>query len=1532
MNENTLIYSMGNDDRFDKEKRYWLEKFSGEFIKSYFPYDDLKTGLKPEPATVEIPVAADLAARLIKLGNDSDIKLHMILVAGLMALQHKYMGNHDITVGIPIYKQEVEGDFINTVLGIRYHFTPEVSFKELLLGVRENIVAAVEHQNYPMDYLIQQLGIPYTVNDAFPLFDSIIMLESIHQYSYVKDIRVGTVFDFKRSGSKLSAVIHYDSHLYKAATLERLMAHFQNLFRKLLDDVNLPIREAEMIGLDDKERILDQFNNTVADYSQDKTIPELFEDRVQKTPDKIAVSFTFDAAETFRELEQNELTPSLLTKTGNLCFTRNLYIRICQPVGPYALALERLIPDAAERSGKVLVETHRSNLAVLNQDLLELLPCFNGENNLQSIFAAVAIRKPKLSVWPVAFHVTGDPEVIRHDVVPGELSEFVKLVKILMENNLVALSGYDSTIKNVEIPGSEVFKTQNANSKVDTGSSHPADQDIPLDETAYPRQPVLLLGDTTGAATTGLLYLASYLRRHGVKAYCHWTSNCREYASFKNELIRLLADLKPRIVGVSMKWFSHIARSLEICKIVKEYDPAIKVVVGGNTATDYNREVIQYEWIDYIVLGDGEVPLLEICRNAPTIPNCIIKQNGAAVETAISYIQNEQNTGDIYLSHLDEIFTTPDNPLRAPEFFIYTGKGCSANCIYCAGCAVQQKKTFGRGKPFMRGVEEVRRDLMEAKAYTGRFMFDFDLPNYDSLDYYQKIWEGIDLAEHFCLFYFWKLPSPEFLTLVSRTFKHATLSIDLCSLSERHRLQLASLKLVKPQPTNAEILALLDECGKYPNVEVRVSTIGGLPYSAPEDVAIINGLIKQIMDKYPFVVRIDWERLHAQPGAPLVTEGEKYGMYSEAVDFQDFLHFSELSLKEEYYPELENLYYPAIFFKDARLNSLTTNHYLEISKIIRQFELKRQMRMATQSMTYTELNRRANQLARVLTGKGVKPGSIVGIMTERSQEMAVGIMAVLKAGGAYLPIDPDYPLSRIEYMLEDSQTGIVLTQMHLLKQVAFGGEWIAIDELETSAGDTADLGPVNISGDPAYLIYTSGSTGKPKGVLVEHRGVSNLKSFFDQCLGIRDTDRVVQFASFSFDASVWEMAMSLLVGGTLCLVHKDIINDTGKFETFMNTRQITVATLPPPYLANLDPERITTLKKLVAAGSASNWDLVQKWSPIVEYVNAYGPTETTVCASFWKAEPGKNPGGNVPIGRPVSNTHIYIVDRYHKLQPIGLPGEICIAGTGLARGYHRRPELTAEQFVPNPFAGDEFSRTNAQLSSVHFQQMYKTGDLGRWLPDGNIEFLGRMDHQVKIRGFRIELGEIEGSLLNHSHIREVAVTVETDETGNGSLCAYYVSDAVLAGMELREYLAGQLPDYMVPSYFIPMEKFPLTPSGKIDLRSLPKPQDVLGKNQNYVPAETENEARLVKIWQEVLGVEQVGTRNNFFELGGDSLKATILVGNIQKEFDMEISLREVFKAPTIQELSEFIDKGRTKLEDLQKLERILGEIENAPVE
>jgi amino acid adenylation domain-containing protein len=576
-----------------------------------------------------------------------------------------------------------------------------------------------------------------------------------------------------------------------------------------------------------------------------------------------------------------------------------------------------------------------------------------------------------------------------------------------------------------------------------------------------------------------------------------------------------------------------------------------------------------------------------------------------------------------------------------------------------------------------------------------------------------------------------------------------------------------------------------------------------------------------------------------------------------------------------------------------------------------------------QQLTYRELNRRANQLAHYLRRLGVGPDVLVGICVERSLEMVVGLLGVLKAGGAYVPLDPAYPRERLAFMLEDAKVSVLLTQQRLvtgliedrrskiedcpslssildpqLKVVCLDADWGTI-AAQSGEGLASGVGAENL----AYVIYTSGSTGRPKGAMNTHLGICNRLLWMQDAYQLTQVDRVLQKTPFSFDVSVWEFFWPLLTGACLVVARPGGHQDSAYLVKLIAEQKITTLHFVPAMLRVFLEEDVTVcgcVRRVICSGEALPLELQERFFARfdAELHNLYGPTEASVDVTFWACE-RENSQRIVPIGRPIANTQIYLLDQHQQPVPIGVPGELHIGGFGLARGYLNRSDLTAEVFIPNPFSQEPGAR------------LYKTGDLARYLPDGNIEFLGRIDHQVKIRGFRIELEEIATALKRHPAVQQAVVLAREDESRNKRLIAYVVSDSGFrpTHTELRNFLVNLLPDYMVPAAFMLLDHIPLSPNGKVDGRALPAPDSTRpGLETAFAAPRTGLERLLCDMWTEILGIEQIGIHDNFFELGGSSIQGAVFINKLQEKFGEIVHIVAVFDAPTVADFAGYLNK------------------------
>jgi amino acid adenylation domain-containing protein len=557
--------------------------------------------------------------------------------------------------------------------------------------------------------------------------------------------------------------------------------------------------------------------------------------------------------------------------------------------------------------------------------------------------------------------------------------------------------------------------------------------------------------------------------------------------------------------------------------------------------------------------------------------------------------------------------------------------------------------------------------------------------------------------------------------------------------------------------------------------------------------------------------------------------------------------------------------------------------------------------MASQHLTYKELNKKSGQLAHLLREKGVKPDTIVGICVEPSIEMIIGALGILRAGGAYLPIDPGYPWERIDFMLKDSGVRILVSELGEVSKVSEECEVVGVSVgnrlARSAAEDCPHLSPAP-AGSLAYVIYTSGTTGKPKGVMIRHESLINLCYWHNRHFSVSCRDRASKYAGFGFDASVWEIFPYLIAGAAVDIVPEEIKLDLRQLQGYMEKHHITISFLPTHICEQFTGLENHSLRVLLTGGAKLR-RFVKDVKRNYRLVNNYGPTENTVVSTSIVVEDTYE---NIPIGRPITNSSAFILDKNGYPVPIGAAGELAVGGEGVARGYMNRPELTAEKFI-----------------FVSSRKIYKTGDLARWLPDGNIEFLGRMDFQVKIRGFRIELGEIESRLLKHPGIKDVVVIDREVEGSEKYLCAYIVP-ADSAGTPgkafnreaLREFLSQSLPDYMIPAYFVTMDRIPLTPNNKVDRKKLPEPKSSRPQMETaYLEPSTRLEKLIADAWKEILRLDKIGIDDNFFDLGGDSFKLVQAGNKLTTVLNKEVAVMMLFQYPTVRSLAQYLKEEGT---------------------
>jgi amino acid adenylation domain-containing protein len=1382
------------------------------------------------------------------------------------------------------------GLFINT-LPMRIQCSPGKQVASVLLEVGAQMSDSLRRQFVPLADIQAQSPLKGHLLDHIVVVENYPLQTAVEESAKIARVRQTTNYQLnvvvelnEPAVLKLNVDRSVYSPEYAAGILERL----ESLTRRIIENPAAAVEDLDILLPGEKQKLVAYCNGEIRRDLTGGALHCLVERRALKSPNRTALHMTVDVGRMLRQGATQITGSGELRRLGQLKLGRNDFVFHFPNVQAGNLEL----PDGIDSRQMSIVRTHRRDFLALSPDLVELVDIMDGRRSLEELFQSYDFDGKHMLAVVLDISNSNTPRSVKKMELKSlrRLEDFIAFVAFLFEIHLVipATTGGtrpDSWIVSTPAP------TPNPIVLGDTSHDGPAD--------------ILLLGDTLGMAGVGILYLASYLQRSGIDAVCRLSDFGTKPEAMATEIRELLELFEPSVVGVSLKWFPHMARVLDICRLVKECDPSVRIALGGNTASSFALELIELDCVDYVVRGDGELPLLQICRGQRTIVNSVYKRDGVLVDNPIYYVQDGTPADGVYLSHVPCIVSSLSHLAAAPYFFVYTGKGCSMNCFYCAGCRDAQQKLFNRRRPFIREAEHVRRDIEAMLPYTSTFLFDFEQPGLMGIEYYRTIWADLPLKRHFCVFYAWFLPRPELLDLITSTFNYTQVNIDLCSLSERHRLELNRLNVIKTQPTDEELFAFLDLCEGYPNLEVRINLVLGLPCFTTQDIQESERVLSLIRNRYSRFRGLDWGRLHAQPDAPLAYNAEAFDMVSSAASFEEFLETSRLNAEQEEYPALENLHYPYIYFKDESMNIALSRHYSAIQRSMRESSRNHPDGLVAESLTFGQLDRLAGAVARRLVQKGAGPGHIVALLMERSVEMVVAILGVLKSGAAFLPLDPRLPAKRQQHMLRECACRLLLTQLHLDGPADYEGEVLVIEESVDGFGNSEEYVPPEVDPcDPAYVIFTSGTTGVPKGVVVPHRGIANTISYRCESYRIHESHKILQLFSYLFDGFLTSLFTPLASGASTFLLEEPDAASPHSIRDMIQAHGIThfisVPTLFEQVLDCSSKGELRSLERVTLAGEAVSGNLTAKHhggNNGFEIINEYGLTETSVASTISSPLQTTDP---VNVGVPIANTGVAILDSGGRWQPEWIPGELWIHGEGLALGYINDVPQTHERFPviePN-------------------RRWYKTGDLGRWLPGGGIQLLGRMDQQVKIRGFRIELTEVEVHLAGHPQIHEAVATVIETEGEEAVLTAYFTADQPLSSQELRSYLREYVPEYMIPARFAQLEFIPRLNSGKVDRRSLPEIQEAAAAV--FTPPRNELELRLAEIWSDVLAVQRqrIGIDDSFFDLGGHSLKATILVSRVNREFHQDFSLARLFEAGTIRQLAMDIE-GRRKKDFLQ---------------
>lgn len=1411
--ENNLIALKTAANQHLKEKDYWLHKLSGDLVKSCFPYDfkkfgQRKTGPQSRFNTLKFLLTGELFSKLIQLRSGSDYTLNTILVTGLVVLLGKYTGRRDIIVGAPIYKQNIKGEFINTILPLRNQVEENMAVKKLLLQGSQNIFEAMENCRYPMELLLEELNMPVSPDGDFPLFDIFILLENIQDESHIRHIHTNMIFSFLRTGESLHAVIKYNSLLYNKETIERVWAHFKKLLKEMLFNVDSQVWELDILTGEERKELLFDFNDTTVLYPEAKTIHQLFEEQVRKTPGNTAVVF-----------EENHLTYGKINEAAN--------------------QLAHLLRSKGVEADKIV--------GIMVEPSLEMIIGLLGILKAGSVFLPIDLEYPENRIKSM-LDDCGAPILLTK-------------TDIFSQNSFTNLQAY--SLSDVEL-----YRTAPRPPIKALDALQIPDRSL-VDYEKYSRNigEAMVKHSISMQATRGCPYNCAYCCRVWPRTFVSRSAEniFEELMVYYNMGVRRFAfydDIFNLDVENSTRFFQLIfENNLE----VQLFFP-----------TGFRGDLLTKEYIDLVVKAGAVNIALSLETAAPRMQKLIRKNlNIDKFRENVKYLCEKYPHVISELQLMHGFPSETEEEARMSLDFIKSMKWLHFPYIHIL-------KIFSNTDMEKIALENgISQDALERS----RSLAYHELP--DTLPFdksFTQAFQAEFLNEYFLL-------KERLLHVLPHQMK---------VLTEDEIVQKYNSYLPTDINTFEDLL-------QFVGIKEEELGMQGFPDEDYMAVPHLNDKLRNYFQPQPKkppedalrILLLDLTQFFSSEGSMLfdVLEpplGLMYLMthlnrhFGEKINGKiaksliDFDSFAELrQLLEAFQPHVIGLR-SMTFYKEV---------FHQTAAMIRQWDFDGPLIAGGPYATsdYSTLLKDRN-IDLVVLGEGEEIlRELVASIIENDKKMPTqdllreipGLVFVPKNAGA----KKDF--NREMFMLD-----------------------AAVELLTKEPGENPRH--INRAEDLAYIIFTSGSTGKPKGVMVEHQSLVNLCNWHNTCYCVIPRDRATKYAGFGYDASVWEVFPYLVMGASLYVMNDEIKFDVNQLNKYLEKHDITIGFLPTPMYEQFMKLDNRSLRMLLTGGDKLNHYLHRNY----RLVNNYGPTEdTVVTTSFMVTTDNHN---NIPIGKPIFNHQLFVLNPAHQLQPVGIPGELCVSGTGIARGYLNRPELTLDLFVTNPF--------------VKGKRMYKTGDLVRWIPGGNIEFLGRIDHQVKIRGNRIELGEIEKQLLNHPHIKEAVVVthkISTDQVmeekeSDKYLCAYIVSAKELPVSELIEYLSGELPYFMLPSHILPLESMPLTASGKVDRNALPKPKSV-EQEEDYIGPRDEVEKKLAQIWTEILGIEKdrIGINANFFYLGGNSLSSTILTSRISNEFNILFPIKLLFLNQAISNLAGEIK--RLIFEQEQKAPASLGE-------
>jgi amino acid adenylation domain-containing protein len=1403
-----------------KEKNFWLKQLAAAPQRCCFPHDH-SSGKVDRPGGRVFRIyrfkwQGELFLKLKKAATESDIRLHMILTASLIALLQRYTAQTDIMVGTAIYRPELEGEFINTVLALRSQVAGEMSYKELLLQVRQTIVAANEHYGYPLELLLKHLHLPVSDRD-FPLFDAAILLENIQERNHISHLPLNMFFFFTRSDGCIEGILEYNSAVYGEAAVERLVSHLTQLTAGALEDADRPLRDIEILLPEERRQLLLEFNRTQTDFHRDVPIHRLFEEQAQRTPDRQAIGF---AGGFFTYREVNEEANRLARYLGNRGMGPGHIVGLMMDssaemiIGILAIlkagaAYLPISPAYPQKRIAAMLDDSRASMLLTGEDIVQTLS-FTRLQGLARERLPILVTPERQQVEDLDSLQMPDRSLIDYEKYRPYIGQSIAKnhITVQFSRGCVYRCAYCFKI------WPHKYVVRSAENMFEEIKFY---YDLGVRRFAF-------VDDLPNIDMKNSSRLYESIIKNGLQAHLHFPNGIRGDI------------LTPEYIDLMVA-----AGTVTMDLALETTSPRLQKLIRKNL----NLERL-YRNIDYIIRRHPQVILeMQIIHGLPG-------ETEEEAQASLDYIKSLRWAHFPYI-HVLNIY--PGSAMAE----IAVQHGISARAIERSADIAYHE--LPETLPFSQGF---------SRRYQSEFVSEYFMCKERMLSVLPHQMRVLTEDE-----------------LVQKYNSYLPVEIDgfdaLLDYAGISRDELAG-----------EFLP--DDYGVVPDLNVKLRHHFVKPVPQPGALRLLLLDLSQYFSQEP---RIMYDVVEAPLGLMYVLThlqrrfpGKIDGRIAKSrIDFDGFEQLK--SLVVEFRPDIIGVR-SLNFYKDF---------FHKTVSLIRQWGVTVPIIAGGPYATsnYAAMLQDPHIDLAVLGEGEVTFAQLIGRVLENGKKLPAEDVLKQIPGLAFIPSE-----SRIAAQEHNRQVLL----------------WEQMPELLARLPKT-DPAVENSIFDPAYIIYTSGSTGMPKGVMVQHHNVVN------QVLGLRQTFSVdsadplnyILLAAFTFDVSVMHIFLSLTTGGRLFLIDEQTRKDPLMLWKFIHDQRIDILNIVPAFmkalLENLEPHKFH-FKYLFVGGDAFDRELyraLQQTFTVDHLLNIYGPTETTINATLHecRAEDGEG-DGILPIGKPLPNYRAYILDGDYRPVPIGAAGEICIAGPGVARGYLNNPELTADKFKNFNAAAKAREDTRSskhQPLTPKSQILYMTGDRGRWLPGGEVEFLGRIDQQVKIRGYRIEPAEIERRLMTHPGVKDAVVVAREDRGGDKFLSAFVVMESPLPDEEsalspLKEYLARELPDYMVPSYFKTIERIPLTVSGKVDEKALPTQEVQTGSS--YTAPRDRLERRLTGLWAEVIGMAEakIGIDTNFFELGGHSLKGTILISRIHKELNVKVPLVELFKTPFIRGLAEYI--------------------------